>query len=68
MSQTSDGTRVRRAKAGPNVYTVLVLVATLVLGGGAGYLVMKNLELTRTPESEGGQGEEGNNPFFVIGQ
>lgn len=68
MSQSASGTRVRQGKAYPNVYTVLVLVATLVLGAGVGYLAMKNLEMTQIPESQGGQGEQGNNPFFVIEQ
>lgn len=68
MSQSASGTRVRSAKPTPNVYTVLVIVATLVLGGGVGYLAMKNLQITRIPASEGGQGADGSNPLFIIDQ
>jgi NAD/NADP transhydrogenase beta subunit len=68
MSQSASGTRVRPGKPTPNVYTVLVIVATLVLGGGVGYLAMKNLQITQIPESQGGQGSDGSNPLFIIEQ
>jgi len=64
MSRMSSGTTVR-GKAGPNVYSVLAIVATLVLAVGVGYLWMQNLEMTQTPASEGGQ-NTGMNPFHVI--
>lgn len=65
MTQMSSGTSIR-AKAKPNVYSVLAIVATVVLAVGVGYLWKTNLELTQVPAAQGGQ-NTGMNPFFVIG-
>lgn len=64
MSRMSSGTAVR-GKTGPNVYSVLAIIATVVLAVGVGYLWTQNLEMTQIPASEGGQ-NTGMNPFYVI--
>jgi hypothetical protein len=52
MTQLSSGTTIR-AKAKPNVYSVLAIVATVVLAVGVGYLWKTNLELTQVPARTG---------------
>jgi len=66
MSRMDSGTTVR-GKARPNVYSVLAIIATVVLAVGVGYLWMNNLELTQVDAQYGGQAN-GMNPFYVIGQ
>lgn len=66
MSQLPGGS-IHRNRPRPNVYSVLAIIATLVLAVGVGYLWTKNLELTRVPASEGGQ-HTGMNPFYIMGQ
>lgn len=55
MSQLSSGTTVRRKPAGPNVYSVLAIVAFIALAVAVGVLWVANTSIT---------GES--NPFFVI--
>ncbi len=53
-----------------NVYTVLALIATILLAVGVAFVALKNIELTgegiprteSSPAIEGG----GNNPFFIL--
>jgi hypothetical protein len=65
MSRTDSGTTVRRVRPQPNVYSVLAIIATLVLGAGVGYVWHKNLEQTKG-EFENAQAADGSNPFYII--
>lgn len=38
----------------PDVYTVLLLVSMLLLGGGVAWMVLVNTEHSRTDRTEGG--------------
>ena len=38
----------------PDVFTVLLLVATLLLGGGVAWMVLVNTEHSKTDRAEGG--------------
>ena len=55
MSQTPGGTIIRKAKTGPNIYSVLAIVATLALAIAFGFVAYHNTQMT-------GQ----SNPFVVV--
>ena len=60
MTQLDSGTTVRTQRPRPNVYTVLAVIATLVLAAGVAYLWSANMELVE------GQGADATHPFYVI--
>lgn len=64
MSQLDSGKTIRRARPTPNVYTVLVVIATLMLLGSAAFMYAKNIELTQG-NFPGAQGKQ-SNPFYII--
>ncbi len=66
MSRADSGTSVRRARPTPNVYSVLVVIATLMLALGAVFMFTKNVEQTQGDFADS-QGQ-GSNPFYIIGQ
>ncbi len=55
MSQNPGNTIIRKTKAQPNVYSVLIIVATLALGFAFGYVSWANGKLTGK-----------SNPFIVM--
>jgi hypothetical protein len=65
MSRTDTGTSIRRVRPTPNVYTVLAVIATLVLAVGVIYVGMSNVEQTHG-EFAGAQPDTGSNPFHLI--
>lgn len=62
MSRADSG-NVRRAKATPNVYTALAIIAFVVLAAGVGWVWKSNLDLLN--EAEYGD-EAGSNGFYMI--
>lgn len=61
MTQLDTGTRVRQGKANPNVYTVLAIIATVMLAVGVGYLWKTNGDLA----SNITKGSE-SSPFYMV--
>lgn len=60
MSQADTRTTVRQGKPRPNVYTVLAIIATLVLAAGVGFLWNANTQMTQDiPDAQ-------DNPFYMI--
>ena len=71
MSQLDTGmATVQTTKRTSNIYTVLMLVAVVVLGVGVGVVAWKNLEMTReglpAAGSRAALPDGGNNPFFLL--
>ena len=64
MSQVDSGTSIRRARPTPNVYTVLIVIATLMLLVSAVFMFNKNVELTQG-DFPGSQGSK-SDPFYLI--
>jgi hypothetical protein len=55
MIQTAAAVPMARRGAPGNIYTVLALIALLVLGAGIGYMAYKNVRMTGA-----------SNPFLVM--
>ena len=55
MSQNPSGPVYRKVKAGPNVYSVLAIVATLALGLAFGFVAYHNTQMSGD-----------SNPFKVV--
>jgi hypothetical protein len=58
-----SGNAVRRTKAGPNVYSVLAVIAFVVLAAGIGWLWTNNLDLLQDTDYAD---EAGSNAFYII--
>lgn len=63
MSRLDTGNPIRRTKAGPNVYSVLAVIAFLALAVGIGWLWTNNLEMLEDTEYAD---QAGDNAFFMI--
>jgi hypothetical protein len=60
MTQAPTGPGFRSHKPNPNIYTVLAVVATIVLAIGVAYLAITNISQTSNVR----QGAP--NPFYII--